>query len=178
VSAYRYDVSQLVDLRTVDPDAPFDLGLGFANDGQIDATGLEFESEIRLKRGAHAMGSYTVQDARNAGPAGTRLTNSPRHLAKAQVSIPGPRQRSFASVEWQYLSARTTLAGTSVDAASLAHATVEWPLGRSVTLAGQIRNVFNARYSDPASDEHVVDAIEQNGRSARIGVRWQFWQAR
>jgi iron complex outermembrane receptor protein len=178
VSAYRYEVSQLVDLRTVDPAAPFDLGLGFANEGQIDAAGLEIESEIRLKRGAHALGSYTLQNARNAGPGGARLTNSPRHLAKARLSVPGPRQRSFASIEWQYLSARTTLAGTSVAAASLAHATVEWPLGRSITLAGQIRNLFNARYSDPASDEHLVDAIEQNGRSARIGVRWQFWRAR
>jgi outer membrane receptor for ferrienterochelin and colicins len=178
VSAYRYTASQLVDLRTVDPDAPMDRGLGYANDGTIDAAGLELESEIRLKRGAQALASYTLQEARSAAPVGKGLTNSPRHLAKARLSVPGARARSFASVEWQYLSARTTLAGTNVAPVLLAHATFEWPLGRAITLAGQLRNVFDARYADPASDEHLVDAIEQNGRSARIGVRWQFWRVR
>jgi iron complex outermembrane receptor protein len=178
VSAYRYTASQLVDLRTVDPEAPMDRGLGYANDGTIDAAGLELESEIRLKRGAQALASYTLQEATSAAPAGKRLTNSPRHLAKARLSVPGPRARSFVSVEWQYLSARATLAGTNVAPASLAHTTFEWPLGRAITLAGQLRNVFDARYADPASDEHPVDAIEQNGRSARIGVRWQFWRIR
>jgi outer membrane receptor protein involved in Fe transport len=44
-----------------------------------------------------------------------------------------------------------------------------------VTLTGQIRNLFNARYSDPASDEHLVDSIEQNGRTIRVGLRWKLW---
>jgi outer membrane receptor for ferrienterochelin and colicins len=29
--------------------------------------------------------------------------------------------------------------------------------------------------SDPASDEHLVDSIEQNGRTFRIGLRWKLW---
>lgn len=178
VSAYRYAASRLVDLRVVDADAEFDEGLGFANDGNIHATGLEFEGEVRLKHGAQALGSYALQQARNTGAGAADLTNSPRHMAKFRLSVPGPRRSSFASFEWQYLSARTTLAGTTVDPVLLAHATVDWPLGRSLTLTGQIRNLFDRRYADPASDEHAIDAIEQNGRTMRVGIRWKFWTGR
>ena len=42
-------------------------------------------------------------------------------------------------------------------------------------LVGSVRNLFDAQFADPASDEHAVDAIQQNGRTARIGIRWKFW---
>ncbi len=41
-------------------------------------------------------------------------------------------------------------------------------------LTGQIRNRFDARYADPASDEPMADSIEQNGSAARIGIRLTF----
>jgi outer membrane receptor protein involved in Fe transport len=63
----------------------------------------------------------------------------------------------------------------TVDPAAVANATVNMPVGRSLTVTGQIRNLFNARYADPASDEHASDAIEQNGRTLRVGLRWAFW---
>ena len=172
VSTYRYKASQLVDLRIVDVD-----DFGFANAGTIRATGLELESEIRLKRGAQALASYALQDAKDV-PAGLRLTNSPRHMAKVRLSVPGPRVRSFASFEWLYMSSRSTIAGLTVDPAVVANATINVPLGRSVTLLGQVRNLFDARYADPASDEHLPDSIEQNGRTARVGVRWVFWNSK
>jgi len=172
VSTYRYKASQLVDLHIVDVD-----DFGFANAGTIRATGLELESEIRLKRGAQALASYTLQDANDA-PTGLRLTNSPRHMAKVRLSVPGPRARSFASFEWLYMSSRATIAGLTVDPAVVANATINLPLGRSVTLTGQVRNLFDARYADPASDEHLPDSIEQNGRTARLGFRWVFWNSK
>jgi iron complex outermembrane receptor protein len=176
VSTYRYTASQLVDLRIIDPDGT-GVGdqLGFANEGIIRAAGVELESEIRLKRGAQALASYTLQDATDASRDGLRLTNSPRHMAKLRLSVPGPRDRSFASFEWQYLSSRTTLTGMTVDPAAVANATLNVPIGHAVTVTGQIRNLFNARYADPGSDEHLPDSIEQNGRTARVGVRWAFW---
>ncbi len=177
VSTYRYRATQLVDLRIVDPDAVGVANqLGFANDGTIQAAGLELEGEIRLKREAQVLASYTLQDATDAAPGGQRLTNSPRHMAKLRLSVPVSRNRSFASFEWQYLSARTTLAGRTVDPASVANVTVNLPIGSSLLVTGQIRNLFNARYADPASDEQIADSIEQNGRTARIGIRWSFWK--
>jgi outer membrane receptor for ferrienterochelin and colicins len=174
VSTYRYRASQLIDLRIVDPDSFHRFG--FDNAGTIRAAGLELESEIRLKRGAQLLASYALQDAKNADPGAPRLTNSPRHMAKLRVSVPGPRPRSFGSFEWQYLSRRVTLAGLTVDPAVIANATLNFPVSPSVMLTGQLRNLFNARNADPASDEHLPDSIEQNGRTIRAGVRWIFWR--
>ena len=175
VSTYRYKASQLVE-RGVDPDALLNP-IFFANTGTVRAAGLELESEIRLKRGAQALTSYTLQDATDDSN-GQRLTNSPRHMAKLRISVPGPWDRSFASFEWQYLSSRTTLVGTTVDPASVAHVNVNVPIGRSVALTGHIHNLFNARYADPASAEQRGDSIEQNGRTLRVGFRWSFWDTK
>jgi iron complex outermembrane receptor protein len=174
VSTYRYKAWQLIDLTRVDPDDEFS-SLGFVNGGTTRASGLELESEFRLKGGTQALASYALQDAKEATHGNQRLTNSPRHLAKARLSVPGPREGSFASFEWQYLSSRTTLAGATVDPASTANVSAMFPIGRSLTFIGQIRNLFNVRYSDPSSEEHLDDAIEQNGRTVRVGFRWAFW---
>ncbi len=178
VSTYRYRALQLIDFRATDPDFQSFEGVAFANSGAIRAAGLELESEFRLKRGAQALASYTLQDARGIDPDSVRLTNSPRHMAKLRFTIPGPRTGSSASFEWQYMSSRTTLAGSTVSHVSLANANFALPVGRAVTLTGQVRNLFNARYADPGSDEHLGDSIEQNGRTARVGIRWSFWDPR
>jgi outer membrane receptor for ferrienterochelin and colicins len=175
-SAYRYRASQLVDLHA-EPDASLVHGFAFTNAGEIHAAGLELESEVRMKSGAQAVGSYSLQQAKDETAGAQMLTNSPRHMAKFRLSIPGPRPRSFASFEWQYLSRRTTIAATTVPPVSLANATLYWPLSHSLALTGQMRNLFNAHYSDPASDEHLIDAIQQSGRTLRIGVRFGFWRS-
>jgi outer membrane receptor protein involved in Fe transport len=89
--------------------------------------------------------------------------------------VPGPRDRFVASFEWQYLSSRATIAGATVNPASIANVTANFPFRRAFTGTFQIRNLFNARYADPASDEHQSDSIEQNGRTLRVGVRWKLW---
>jgi outer membrane receptor protein involved in Fe transport len=38
-----------------------------------------------------------------------------------------------------------------------------------------VRNLFDAEYSDPVSGQHRQEAIQQNGRTARIGLRWTLW---
>ncbi|MEP6916424.1 MAG: TonB-dependent receptor, partial [Acidobacteriota bacterium] len=176
VSTYRYRASQLLNLGVIDPDdATAFGGLGFSNGGTIRAAGLELESEVRLKRGAQGLASYTLQDAKDSAEGGRRLSNSPRHMAKLRLTVPGPLAHSAASFEWQYLSTRATITGSSVSPASLANLTLNVPLSRGLTLTGQIRNLFDARYADPGSDEHVADSIEQNGRTIRVGLRWKLW---
>ena len=175
VSTYRYKALQLIELAEVVEAETVNKRLGFANVGTISAAGLELESEIKLKDGVQALASYTLQDATDVESSGLRLTNSPRHMAKLRFSIARPRTGSFASFEWHYMSTRATLAGGTVDPASLANATFSLPIGREVTFRGQIRNLFNHRYADPASDEHSGDSIEQNGRTGLVGLQWSFW---
>jgi iron complex outermembrane receptor protein len=169
-STYFYKASRLITLVAYDPSGSID-GLGFTNQGTVDARGLELEAEVRLKSGIRALGSYALQETTDRD-LDASLPNSPRHMGKLHVSVPGPLAHSFASFEVQALSERTTIAGTTLPAQAIAHVTLNAPLSRSLELIGSVRNVFDARYADPASDEHRPDAIGQNGRTLGVGVRW------
>jgi outer membrane receptor protein involved in Fe transport len=168
VSAYRYTASQLITLNVLD--AGSRTGFGFFNDGTLRAKGLEGEAEVRTRRGLQLLGSYALQRAEDH----TReaLTNSPREMAKLRLTMPGPFARSTGAFEVQYLASRRTVAGTTVGAATLAHVTFTKRINHAFELVGTVRNLFDAQYADPASDEHSTDAIQQNGRTARIGMRW------
>jgi iron complex outermembrane receptor protein len=128
--------------------------------------------EVRSKRGIQALGSYALQRGEDA--TGARLTNSPTEMAKLRLSAPVPVNRSIASAEIQHMSSRRTLAGASVPGATIANVTFSSRITTSVELVGTIRNLFNRSYADPASDEHLPDVIQQNGRTARIGIRWNL----
>jgi outer membrane receptor for ferrienterochelin and colicins len=172
VSAYHYTASQLITLKVVDPDSF--LGFGFFNDGVVRARGLEGELEVRSKRGQELLGSYALQRA--VDDAGAGLTNSPGRMAKLRLSSPGPFAGSVAAFELQYLAPRQTLAGTHVGAATIAHLTLTARLTAALDVVGSVRNLLDQPYADPASDEHVPDSIQQNGRTARVGLRWSLWR--
>jgi outer membrane receptor for ferrienterochelin and colicins len=171
VSAYWYKAERLI---AQVPDDSALLGVTFVNQGSVRAKGLELEAQVRLRGEARALASYALQDAVEQGSL-AGLPNSPRHMAKGRISLPGPINRSLVSVEGQYLSSRGTLDGLEVGAAATVNVTVIQPLGRSWELSGSVRNIFDARYLDPVSNLHRQDAIVQNGRTARIGLRWKLW---
>jgi outer membrane receptor protein involved in Fe transport len=43
----------------------------------------------------------------------------------------------------------------------------------ALSLFGGIRNMFNVQDADRVSDQHRPDAIPQNGRTLRVGLRWK-----
>jgi outer membrane receptor for ferrienterochelin and colicins len=169
VSTYWYKADRLI---AIVPDASTFLGSSFVNLGQVRAQGLEFEAQMRLAGGAQAVVSYALQNAVDQ-QTHTGLPNSPRHLAQARLSLRGPSPQSSVSVEGQYLSSRATLAGATVSAATTFNVTMVQPLGRAWELFGGLRNIFDNRYADPVSIAHTQDSITQNGRTARIGLRWR-----
>lgn len=114
--------------------------------------------------------SYALQSAVDQ-ETHTSLPNSPRHMVKARFSVPGPTRASFISVEGQFLSSRGTLAGATVDPATTVNVTMVQPVARAWELVGSVLNIFDDEYLDPASSQHRQDAIPQNGRTARIGIR-------
>jgi outer membrane receptor protein involved in Fe transport len=61
-----------------------------------------------------------------------------------------------------------------VSAVTTANVTMVQPLGRAWELTGGIRNLFDNKYLDPVSDQHVQEAVPQNGRTARIGLTWKL----
>jgi outer membrane receptor for ferrienterochelin and colicins len=171
VSSYWYKADRLI---TLIPDDSAFLGVSFVNQGEVRARGLELEAQMRLNGESRAFMSYALQDAVDQ-ETHDELPNSPRHMAKARISLPGPVDRSFVSVEGQYLSSRETLTGSRVSAAATVNVTMVQPLGLSWELHGGARNVLDAHYADPASSQHRQDTIPQNGRTAWIGLRWRLW---
>lgn len=168
VSTYRSIASELITLEVPDINA---FGAYKNSSARIRGVGLELEGEIRLKHGFQALGSYTRQRATDQA-SGETISNSPGHIAMLRMSVPTPLQRSSAAVEWQYLSTRKTLAGDTLSPASVVALTMSLPIHPSLVLTSQVKNLFNQRYADPASSELSFDTVEQNGRTAIVGVRW------
>jgi iron complex outermembrane receptor protein len=118
--------------------------------------------------------SYTWQEATNVD-SGSWLVNSPRHLVKANVSIPVYRTNIFISPEVQYTSPRLTLAGNRTRDAVVANLTI---LGRDLIkgleASASIYNLFDTTYGDPGSSEHKQDIINQDGISFRFKLSYRF----
>lgn len=168
-SVYRNHVAGLLALRS-DPGSGLDLR--WTNQGHLLATGLELEGEWRFRR-LEGLGSYTLQRTRDR-ETGEGLTNSPTHAAKLRFSTPGPVAGATIAFETQYLGPRKTLGGHIARSATTANLTIVQPVGRRLDMVGAVRNMFDARYGDPGSEEHRQDIIEQDGRTFSLGLRWRF----
>jgi iron complex outermembrane receptor protein len=61
--------------------------------------------------------------------------------------------------------------GTRVDAYWIANTTLLYrELLPRLDVSAGVYNVFDEQYADPASTEHTMDAIAQDGRSVRAGI--------
>ena len=103
------------------------------------------------------------------------VTNSPKHLLQGALSVPLVKQRVFASMDLQYVSQRTTLAGLYSGAYVIPNFTL---FTRNVLkrweLSASLYNAFNQKYSDPAGNGLAEDLLIQNGRSFRVKIGYKF----
>jgi iron complex outermembrane receptor protein len=106
VSTYWYTADRLITL--IEDETAF-LDVAYINRGTVRAKGLELEAQMRLAGTSRVLMGYALQRSVDQ-ETHVGLPNSPRHMAKARISLPGPWDQSFLSVEGQYLSARETLA--------------------------------------------------------------------
>jgi iron complex outermembrane receptor protein len=164
-SLFRYWMSDLINQQD---------DYTYANTGDAVADGVELELEGRLSANVDGRVSYSNQRARDTA---TRelLTNSPRQLAKVNLSAPLVGNTVFGGLEVQYVGARRTLAGDTLDANTLTNVTIS---SRGVLpgldLSLSAYNVTDASYADPGGQEHVQDSITQDGRTYRIKVQYEF----
>lgn len=140
----------------------------FENAAGTRIRGAELEYEQRWRRGAMLRASYSYS------PTGQELeVSAPAHLAKANFAAAlalGWR----GAIEAQYVGARSTLSGA---AASywLANANlVNANLLNNTEVSIGIYNLFNRRYADPGSTEHLQSAIYQDGRTVRAKIGYVF----
>ncbi len=169
VSLYRYGLRDLIDQRT----NPADGWVEYVNLGRVVAFGMDADVRARPAPGLEIYAGYTFQNAEDSGT-GARLTNQPRHILNAGLSLSAGRLLT-ASLRAVLETGRLTVQGTKTSGFALLNAQVtSEPLFGGLRLTLGIRNLFNASYKLPGGLEHVQAAIIQEGRTVRAGAEWSF----
>jgi iron complex outermembrane receptor protein len=170
LSGYYYPIHSLINQQG----NPTNGNALFVNAGSLDLRGFDFAMSRSLTLGLEGTVNYSFQDARNVS-ARTAITNSPKHLVQARLSVPLIKQKIFASTDLQYVSRRATLAGQNAAAYVVPNFTL---YTRNVLhgweLSASLYNVFNHGYADPSGNGLLEDTLLQNGRTFRIKVGYRF----
>jgi outer membrane receptor for ferrienterochelin and colicins len=169
-SAFYYPIHGLIG-EQVDPS---DGNAFFTNAGSLDLRGIDFTLLRKLPGALEGAVSYSFQDVTNTT---TRipLTNSPKHLIQASLSVPLIKQKLFASMDLQYVSKRATLTGQDVGAYAVPNLTVfSRNLLKGWDVSASLYNVFNKKYADPGGAGLAEDVLTQDGRTFRIKVGYRF----
>lgn len=166
---FRVDVTDLIAMST-DPGNP-DLA-AYGNVAGSDAVGVEGEAEARWPNGAHVRVSHTYARTQ-AHDSSTQLVNSPRHVTQGVVSMP-VRGALTLSLDAQFLSRRTTLAGATVGAYLRPGVALTGPIGRRGHLSLRVDDITNTRYADPVGEDFLQDTVRQYGRVGRLQFAWTF----
>lgn len=173
LTAFRSDVSQLISLA----DASTPDRLTFGNTRGIRVHGVEAEVDQRGPGAMRLRLAYGWQKAQDKAPERS-LTNSPRHLLKAQWSdsvrladVPGLQGRY--AVELLGIGPRRTLLNARLPGHVLTHLVYTTQVAK-VDVSLGVYNLFNRGVADPASYEVREDSIRQDGRTFRLKLTYTF----
>jgi len=151
----------------------------YTNTAPVQTKGLEFELGAKWPGGLEGAISHSLQDSRNVVTGGV-LTNSPKQLAKVNLSVPLVQKKLFASVDSQYVGERRTIAQTELGGFLVMNLTF---FTRKITekfdLSSGFYNLFDKRYADSGGLEHVQSSIPQDGRNFRIKLTYRpHWDSK
>jgi iron complex outermembrane receptor protein len=169
-SLFQNTIRNLIALQT----DPADGLLVFRNVDKVETAGIGLEFEKRWSGGIRGRIAYTYQESENKLD-GTVPVASPRHLAKMHVQIPFLNERLALSLEEQCVDSRRTIGGTDAAPYFLTNVTLlakGWISGLEGSVS--VYNVFDKRYEDPASQEHVQNTITRDGREFRFKLTYRF----
>jgi len=170
ISGFNYPIRGLIN-QQVDP---LSGNAFFANAGSMDLRGLDFAVSRSVPGGLRGRLSYSFQGLANTSTQ-VAVTNAPKHLIQASLSVPIIQRRLFASMDLQYVSRRATLAGPY----TAAYIVPNFTLFRSSAsdrweLSASLYNAFDQRYADPVGNGLAEQEIIQDGRTFRIKVGYRF----
>jgi iron complex outermembrane receptor protein len=175
-SGYYYKISGLIESVETTPGSDITI---YRNVDDVDAKGFELEMETKWANGLTGRFSYTLQWTENKQTGG-RLTNSPEHLSKFNLTVPLMKEKIFGGVEELYTSRRKTLAGDYAGGFFITNLTLfSQNIVKRLELSASVYNLFDKKYSDPGlegpdPDYSVLDTIQQDGRSFRVKVTYAF----
>lgn len=168
-SLYQNKLEDLIGLQTT-PDG----FLQFANIERAHSRGLELELSSKWPSGWEGGLNYSLQRTQDATTHQT-LTNSPRNLIKLNATAPLWHKKLFASIDAQYTGRRVTRELGHVGGAPVFNLTLlARQLGRHAMFSSSIYNLLDRKYFDPGSVEHAQNAIQQDGRSVRFKLTWNW----
>lgn len=162
------------------------------NDGSFtnmnaNSRGLELALEGSFPNGVRTRASYSLQQTRNT-TVDWQVPDSPENMFKLSLSAPLWRDKIFAGVEVQYVSDRQTLhnttdgtgepitvQGTVAGGYAIVNLTLfSQKIVKNLEFSATIYNLLNRTYDDPASNFHVQDSIQQDGRTFRVKLTYHF----
>jgi iron complex outermembrane receptor protein len=180
IGGFYYRVTDLISQTNNDAGK-----LVYRNIDKAEAIGVALSLEGYWQNGTKGRLSYDWQQATNV-ESGALLSNSPRHLAKANVSFPLFRQQLFLSPELQYTSPRVTLGGTRTNDPLTVNLTLfSRDLGlKGLEASASIYNLFDVHARDVAGEEHglqpkelnypALQTIRQDGINFRFKLSYRF----
>lgn len=168
-SFYQWSMQGLVTLGT-EPVS----GLSQYQSGEdVKARGVELSADKTWDWGGRLRGSLSYQDV--AYKSGAGLDNAPQLLGKLNFSGPLASTGLRLGYELQYSSERQAIDGTDLDGywlSNLQLSSDKWVKGLEMSLG--LYNLFDDRYEHPGSDTNWQNALEQDGRSARLKMVYRF----
>ncbi len=148
--------------------------LFYENLDTVRAMGIEFEMEGKWPGGHEGRISYTLQEAENKEN-GETLVNSPEHMVKLNLIGALLKEKVFLGVEEQYSGKRKTISSNFADDFFITNVTLSGRnIFKTLEVSGSVYNLFDKNYLDPASEEHLQDTIQQDGRTFRIKLTYAF----
>lgn len=169
-SVYRYRTRDLI----TDVDGIPAPGLNqYVNVGSSHTKGVELELERIWGNGTRMRGSYAWQDAIDQD--GERMINSPRNLAKLNLSFPLLHQAVRTGLELQYTGERLTESRARQGGYTLANLTFTADhILRSLSASFSVRNLFDHEYDAVAPGGFTQDALEMDGRNYWLQLQYDF----
>ena len=144
-----------------------------------DSKGVELGLEGFWTNGWRGRVSYTLQKT-DSDNIGFRLPDSPEHLVKFDLSAPLWKDKVFGGVEFQYTSERhslhnATAQGRDTGGYGIVNLTLfSRELVKNLELSASVYNLFDQRFSDPATRFHKQDTLERDGRTFRVKLTYRF----
>jgi len=172
LNGFYYTIDDLI-VSTTDPATSLDV---YRNLNRAEALGGELELEGIWENGITGRISYSYQDTWDSST-GQPLVNSPRNLAKLNLTVPLLKDKVFIGLEEQFTDRRKTRDGNYAKAFLVTNLTLSGRnLLKNLDLSASIYNLFDYRYGDPGGTirEHVQDVIPQDGRTFRVKLTYRF----
>ena len=168
-SIFYEDINDLINFKTDSAG-----NVIFGNVAAATSKGGEVELDANWGSGWQGRVSYTYADARDSAT-DERLSNSPEHLAKLNLTAPVWGKKLFANLEVLGMSERLTVGGNSTPGFWIANFTLfSREIIKGLEVSASVYNLFNRDYADPVAADYRQQLIQQDGRSFRVKITYLF----